>query len=195
MLCYTHIDTPLGTLVAGATGKGLCLLSYDGEDRVSAKMNRLEAITNFTFVRRELPYFQLLRDQLTDYFEGNRKQFSVPLHLIGSVFQLTVWEAIQQISFAEVRKYRSSAGRADENAELFDVIDATRENPIHILVPVHRIHMDAGTMEYESDLVKNGWLLNHELKMKDKKSPFDTNFLSLEKSAGTLNNVTRNFFI
>lgn len=176
MLCYTLIESPIGTLVAGATGRGLCLLSFDNKEDLQIKMKRIEAITGNSFVQKELPYFQLLREQLADYFEGSRKEFSVPLHLIGSAFQLSVWEAIQQIPFAETKKYRTAPGAADEHAGLFDVIEATRENPVQIVIPSHRIVKEPVQMEYENTSIKNTWLLSHETKINERKSKSDYSF-------------------
>jgi AraC family transcriptional regulator of adaptative response/methylated-DNA-[protein]-cysteine methyltransferase len=176
MLCYTQIESPVGTLVAGATGRGLCLLSFDNNDDLQLKMKKIEQIAGNTFIQKELPYFQLLREQLSDYFEGTRKEFSVPLHLIGSSFQLSVWEALQQIPFGETRKYKTAPGSADQSAELFDVIEATRENPVQIVIPGHRIIKDPQQMEYENLAIKNSWLLNHELKMNERKNKSEYSF-------------------
>jgi methylated-DNA-[protein]-cysteine S-methyltransferase len=75
--------------------------------------------------------------QLDAYFAGLLTDFSLPLRLAGSPFEMRVWAAMRQIPFGETRCYGdladaiSSAPRA--------VGRACGRNPIPIVVPCHRV--------------------------------------------------------
>ena len=77
--------------------------------------------------------------QLKEYFAGNRKQFDIPLILIGTPFQRKVWEYIQHIPYGETQTYNEIAqGIGHPNAQR-SVGNALHVNPIPIIIPCHRV--------------------------------------------------------
>ncbi len=77
--------------------------------------------------------------QLKEYFAGNRKQFDIPLILIGTPFQTKVWEYIQQIPYGETQTYSDVAQEIGHPNSSRAVGNALHVNPIPIVVPCHRV--------------------------------------------------------
>lgn len=86
-----RIETPLGTMYAAATDEGICMLEFTDRKMLETELKHLSKSLNANIIQGENPHFKILEDQLTEYFEGKRKEFSVPLHFVGSDFQKSVW--------------------------------------------------------------------------------------------------------
>lgn len=84
--------------------------------------------------------------ELTEYFLGVRKDFTVPLQLKGTEFQMRVWEALCQISYGTVCSYQDIAERIGNRKAVRAVGGANHRNPIMILVPCHRVIASDGTL-------------------------------------------------
>jgi methylated-DNA-[protein]-cysteine S-methyltransferase len=103
--------------------------------------------------------------QLAEYFAGSRHDFDVPVNLVGTAFQLSVWEQLVDLEWGEVVSYgdlgrgtgRPTAGRA--------VGGAVGANPVPIIVPCHRVLGSDGTITGYSGgdgIPTKSWLLAHE---------------------------------
>lgn len=77
--------------------------------------------------------------QLQEYFEGNRKQFTLPLAPEGTAFQQKVWKALQTIPYGEVRTYGQIAAQIGEPKACRAVGMANHNNPVGIIIPCHRV--------------------------------------------------------
>ncbi|MCC7449593.1 MAG: methylated-DNA--[protein]-cysteine S-methyltransferase [Anaerolineae bacterium] len=78
-------------------------------------------------------------EQLTEYFAGQRRAFDMPLHMIGTAFQQTVWTALLTIPYGTIINYRQLAERIGNPAAIRAVGRANATNPIPIVVPCHRV--------------------------------------------------------
>jgi methylated-DNA-[protein]-cysteine S-methyltransferase len=82
----------------------------------------------------------LLREasrQLHAYFARRLHDFDLPMHLAGSSFQRSVWQAMLRIPYGETRSYGDLAAELRSAARA--VGGACGRNPIPIIVPCHRI--------------------------------------------------------
>jgi methylated-DNA-[protein]-cysteine S-methyltransferase len=77
--------------------------------------------------------------QLTEYFEGRRSVFSIPLQLIGTDFQQRVWRTLQQIPYGETCTYGQLAMRMGSPRAVRAVGGALHRNPLPIFIPCHRV--------------------------------------------------------
>lgn len=77
--------------------------------------------------------------QLSEYFEGKRKVFDLPLKLNGTKFQIAVWNALLDIPYGETRSYQQIASAVGSPKACRAVGMANRNNPIWIVVPCHRV--------------------------------------------------------
>jgi methylated-DNA-[protein]-cysteine S-methyltransferase len=137
---YALVETPVGTLVAAATPRGLVTLSYadlfggsDGVlDWVAAKLSprMLEAPARLDGVRRELD----------EYFEGRRHHFDLPIDwALVSPFGRRVLKATAAIPFGQVSTYGAVAAKAGNPKASRAAGRALNTNPIPIVVPCHRV--------------------------------------------------------
>src|SRR5262249_54030355 len=102
-------------------------------------------------------------DQLEGYFCGALMKFDVPLDLVGSEFQLEVWNALREIPFGETRTYGQIAKAVRQPKAARAVGLANNQNPIAIIIPCHRvIGADGSMVGYGGGLPRKRWLLAHE---------------------------------
>jgi methylated-DNA-[protein]-cysteine S-methyltransferase len=84
--------------------------------------------------------------QLSDYFDGRRTEFSLPLHFEGTDFQRRVWKQLQTIPFGETISYSDLAKRAGNPRAMRAAGSANGKNPFCIVVPCHRVIAKDGTI-------------------------------------------------
>lgn len=89
---------------------------------------------------------QELSTQLTAYFEGTLKEFTVPLDLRGTPFQVRVWTALQDVAYGELRTYRQIATAIGAPQAVRAVGAANGANPVPVIVPCHRIIGSSGQL-------------------------------------------------
>jgi len=77
--------------------------------------------------------------QLDEYFAGKRRQFDLPLHPIGTPFQLQVWQTLRAIGYGQTISYAELATRIGNPAARRAVGAANARNPLPIIVPCHRV--------------------------------------------------------
>ena len=101
--------------------------------------------------------------QLKEYFAGTRKQFDLPLVLIGTPFQTKVWEYIQHIPYGETQTYNEVAQGICHPKAQRAVGNALHTNPIPIVIPCHRvIRSDGGLGGFGLGIDVKQKLLDHE---------------------------------
>ncbi len=129
---FKFISTPVGILKLIGCEEGLVALLWQNDPPARVRLGDSE----------ELPLHPLLQKgerQLLEYFEGKRRTFSLPLHLVGSEFQKRVWRALLEIPFGETRSYGQLAKEiGNENASRA-VGAANGKNPLSIVIPCHRV--------------------------------------------------------
>ncbi len=85
------------------------------------------------------PIIQQTRNQLSEYFEGKRNSFDIPLFLEGTDFQKKVWNALLQIQYGETISYAQLAEKVNNPKACRAVGSANGKNPIAIIIPCHRV--------------------------------------------------------
>jgi O-6-methylguanine DNA methyltransferase len=84
--------------------------------------------------------------ELEQYFSGSRREFSFPLDLRGTDFQLACWRALLAIPYGETRTYADIACAVSKPNAFRAVGMANNRNPIAIVVPCHRVIASDGTL-------------------------------------------------
>ncbi|MDQ0214847.1 methylated-DNA-[protein]-cysteine S-methyltransferase [Oikeobacillus pervagus] len=85
------------------------------------------------------PILQQAERELLEYFQGERKLFSVPIFYEGTVFQRAVWEALLQIPYGETCSYQDIAEKIGKPKAVRAVGQANKANAIPIIIPCHRV--------------------------------------------------------
>jgi methylated-DNA-[protein]-cysteine S-methyltransferase len=133
MTLYTHLDTPLGDMLATADDgllTGLYFLDQAHAPRVDRAWMRDD----------EAEIFGWLREALERYRRGEAKDFDLTrVGLRGTPFQMRVWEEIRRIPFGETRSYGELARRIGSPEAVRAVGAAAGRNPVCWLVPCHRV--------------------------------------------------------
>lgn len=101
--------------------------------------------------------------QLNAYFDGTLTAFDLPLHMVGTPFQLRCWEALKAIPYGETVSYGEQARRIGSPKATRAVGAANHRNRICIIVPCHRVIGANGTLTgYGGGIDMKEWLLRHE---------------------------------
>jgi len=159
----TRIATPLGPMLAGATGEGICLLEFADRRMVETQVARLENYLRGQAIPGRSPFFGQLEQELGEYFEGTRRSFSVPLVLKGTPFQERVWEILREIPYGTTRSYKEQAVQLGNPAAVRAVAKANGDNRIAIIIPCHRvIGGDGRPVGYGGGIGRKEYLLNLE---------------------------------
>ena len=104
--------------------------------------------------------------QLQAWFDGTRRDFSLPLHMIGTDFQLRCWQTLQAILYGETITYGQQAQMIGSPKAVRAVGGANHRNTLCIVVPCHRVVGADGTLTgFGGGLDKKRWLLAHEQRM------------------------------
>ena len=85
------------------------------------------------------PLLQETIKQLQEYFDGNRKEFNLPVKLKGTDFQIKVWQELQKIPYGQTISYSELAKRINCPKAIRAVGGACGKNPIPIIIPCHRV--------------------------------------------------------
>ena len=150
ILHTTNIDSPIGPLFLAASSQGLVALEFDarlpGQQSIRPNPRDLrEEKKGFQFEpssRVMQPYLS----ELEEYFAGKRREFTFPIDLRGTDFQLACWRALLAIPYGETRTYADIA-RAVGKPNAFRAVGmANNRNPIAIVVPCHRVIASDGSL-------------------------------------------------
>jgi AraC family transcriptional regulator of adaptative response/methylated-DNA-[protein]-cysteine methyltransferase len=131
------IKTPLGDMLAGATGDAICLLEFD--DRGRLERQTIGELFLMPHLPGEHALFAVLRDQLAQYFDGKRTAFALPLSYPGTDFQRKVWQALRDIPYGHTRSYGEVARTVGKPGAARAVGGANGANRIAIIIPCHRV--------------------------------------------------------
>ena len=77
--------------------------------------------------------------QLNEYFEGNRKNFDLPIEAKGTEFQNKVWNELLKIPYGETKSYKEIALSIGNEKACRAIGMANNKNPIPIIIPCHRV--------------------------------------------------------
>jgi methylated-DNA-[protein]-cysteine S-methyltransferase len=149
----TTVESPIGELTLASDGEALTGL-YMTDQRH----------------RPELPaaggddaVLAAAREQLTEYFAGERRAFDLPLRPAGTPFQRAVWDALRDIPYGETAGYGELARRLGRPGAARAVGRANGRNPIAVVVPCHRVIGAAGALTgYGGGLERKRYLLELE---------------------------------
>lgn len=107
--------------------------------------------------------FPETKQQLAEYFAGDRTTFELPLAMEGTEFQKQVWKALLDIPFGVTMSYGELARKIGKPNASRAVGLANGRNPISIIVPCHRVIGSNGSLTgYGGGLPRKEALLSLE---------------------------------
>ena len=134
-----HYSTSYGELVLGSFDEKLCLCDWRYRKMKTAIDDRLQKQLKAVFMEGASNVLTETRQQLAQYFNCQRKQFSIPLLMVGSDFQKRVWNELLNVGYGKTSSYLELAERIGNSKAVRAVARANGANAISIIVPCHRI--------------------------------------------------------
>jgi len=158
-----RLTSPLGPMFACATQEGVCLLDFTDRKILEDEFLDLSKRLNAVILPGSNSHLELLQIQLAEYFAGNRKTFTVPLHTPSTDFRQSVWQGLQDIPYAQTRSYKQQAQALGKPKAVRAVAAANGQNRVNILIPCHRVIGSDGSLTgYGGGLHRKKWLLDFE---------------------------------
>jgi O-6-methylguanine DNA methyltransferase len=150
LLHSTKFMSSVGPLFLAASEKGLVALEFDarlpGQQTIRPNPRDLRAESASVKFSEAPTVLSVYTRELREYFEGTRREFTFPLELRGTDFQLACWRALLAIPYGETRTYANIA-RVVGRPQAFRAVGmANNRNPIAIVVPCHRVIASDGTL-------------------------------------------------
>lgn len=133
----TTFESPVGPLLLVGDAKALRRVSFESSKR--------SATPQPDWKQNRAAFAEVIR-QLQAYFRGELKEFSLPLAMEGTDFQLRVWNELRAIPYGETISYAQLAGRIGNPKAVRAVGLANGSNPIPIIVPCHRVIGSDGSL-------------------------------------------------
>ena len=137
-LYCTEVDSPVGKLVIAVSERGLVKLEFPQRTEAERSVDPPTA--------EQAKLVSECERQISEYFAGKRRQFTIPLDLRGTPFQLACWNALLAIPYGETRSYAEVARLVKRPRGFRAVGLANNRNPVAIIVPCHRVIASDGTL-------------------------------------------------
>lgn len=156
---YDTMSSPVGELTILASQAGLHAVLWDVAIEAFKRKNLPIAWNSV----KDYPVIVQTQKQLSEYFEGKRKTFDLPLALQGTGFQMQVWQQLLKIPYGQTLSYGEQAQRLGDKNKSRAVGLANGCNPISIIVPCHRVIGSKGQLiGFAGGLDKKAYLLTLE---------------------------------
>lgn len=160
-LVLDAIPSPIGTILVGATDRGVCALDFgDCRARMDSLLARRFGETRV--VPRHDPF--AARTALEAYLAGDLGELArVPLDLGGSAFEMRIWAALRRIPAGGTISYAELAAAIGRPGAARAAGSANGRNPVALFVPCHRVVRTGGALGgYAGGRDRKRWLLDHE---------------------------------
>ena len=140
------IETPLGTMLAAASDKGLCLLEFEDRGALDSEIEFLQKRFQGSVVSGDHPHIVSICGELDRYFAGALREFKTPLAISGTPFQEAVWRRLLAIPYGQTLSYGQLAQELGLLGVQRAVGKANGDNRLAIVVPCHRVIRSDGTL-------------------------------------------------
>lgn len=160
---YTQkIPTPIGTVLAIADENFLyCSIFYN--EIAQSTITKLLKTYNAKLTIKPNAITELVKIQLSKYFNQKLKNFSIPLKLTGTDFQVKCWQELLKIPYGKTISYLDEAKNIGKPTAFRAVANANGKNLLPIIIPCHRVISSNGRLGgYTGGVEKKVFLLENE---------------------------------
>ena len=159
--------SPIGDLLLGSFQDSLCMCDWKYRKSRLTVNKRIQEGLHAHFEESRTAVISTAIEQLQEYFAGERQSFGLPLLMVGTEFQQSVWDELIKIPFGQTETYLSLTNKIGNLNTIRAVAAANGANAISIIVPCHRIiGSDGNLVGYAGGLDAKKKLL--QLENKDK---------------------------
>ncbi len=135
----SHHKTKIWELIIASFEGKICLLDFAFRKMRKTVDNRIKKGLNAEFIEKEDDVIREAKKQIDEYLEWKRKDFSIPLLTVWTLFQKQVWEALLQIKYGETASYLDLAKKINNPKAVRAIASANGANAIAIIIPCHRV--------------------------------------------------------
>jgi len=137
---YTQpYKSPLGDLMLGAYNDQLCMCDWTYRRMRTTIDKRIQTGLNARYLDQSCAVIDTACSQLDEFFQKKRQQFDLPLLMVGSDFQRSVWNGLLTISYGNTVSYLELAGTIGNKQAVRAVASANGANAMSIIIPCHRV--------------------------------------------------------
>jgi AraC family transcriptional regulator of adaptative response/methylated-DNA-[protein]-cysteine methyltransferase len=167
ILAASHINTPLGPMLALADQHALYMLQFFDTNNLEHEIKKLTIATRATITPENTNPLSSIANELASYFNGTLKNFTTPVNLHGSSFQKRVWQELTRIPYGQTGSYAQLATAIGTPTAYRAVANANKANPIAIVIPCHRVIKSNGDLcGYNGGVARKQFLIEHEKRNK-----------------------------
>ena len=135
-----YYQSPYGELLLGSFGDKLCLCDWMlNEKRRVTVDKRIRQVLHADYEEGTSEVIARAIIQLDEYFACKRTIFDVPLLAVGTEFQRTVWQELQNIPYGKTVSYGELSRKLGNPKAVRAVAAANGANALSILIPCHRV--------------------------------------------------------
>ena len=145
-IVVSDYSSPFGELILGSYDNQLCLCDWRYRKQREAIDRRIMDYLGTGFAEGNSGLLHKAKQQLEEYFRGERKEFDLPLLLAGSDFQRQVWKALLEIPYGKTGTYSGLTEKLGDPLAIRAVAAANGANALAIFVPCHRILGSDGSL-------------------------------------------------
>jgi len=161
-----EICSPVGDVAFATNEEGALLGLWFRDGRRPVSLEKELKREGFALSRDE-DRTAAAREQLAEYFAGERHSFDLPVARRGTIFQEDVWEELSRIPFGETRTYGQVAEAIGGTGSAIEVGSVCAANPVLLVVPCHRVVGADGSLKgYAGGLPLKARLLDFEANQK-----------------------------
>lgn len=160
MITYTTYRAPFGELGLAKSERGLCAILFP--EAAPFEQALLKQFSGESITASDTD-FEKIKQQLDEYFAGQRKVFDFKLDIRGSSFQTRVLETVVKIPYGAVANYGDIANKLGKPTASRAVGGANARNPLPIVIPCHRvIGANGNLIGYGGGIERKQYLLDLE---------------------------------
>ena len=145
-LIFKEVKTPIGVMVFGSSDKGLCLLDFKYRKSFPRILKRIKEYFGDYITYGTSKFIELAENELNQYFKGDLKDFTVPLDIRGSKFQLKVWDALLKKKYGKTNSYLEIAKKIGRPEAVRAIANANGQNGLAVIIPCHRVIGSDGSL-------------------------------------------------
>ena len=108
--------------------------------------SRIQKGLNAKYIQQNSPIIAESIKQISEYIAGDRISFDIPLLLVGTDFQKSVWEELMKLPYGTTQSYLGLAKEMGNEKAIRAIATANGANAISIIIPCHRIIGSGGEM-------------------------------------------------
>lgn len=136
MICYMDkMESAIGTIHLAAIDHALVYCANPRENGFEMESWLKKYLPEYVLVKEGNKILEEAKTQLKEYFHGKRREFSIPLELLGTDFRKKVWQALTTIPYGESRTYGEIAKQVGNPKGPRAIGQANHHNPISYIVP------------------------------------------------------------